>query len=115
MENNGGGWGIIDWSADDSKLLVQERISVNESRLYSIDANTGNKTRLLPEKDERTTFLGISFTTDDKGIYLITNKDSEFNRLAYYDLSTGKLSYISSAIPWDVETAVSAGSGQRFD
>ncbi len=104
-ENIGGGWGVIDWSADDSKLLIREGISVNESRLFMIDLINGNKTRLLPEKDERTTFAGISFAKDGKGIYLITNKDSEFNRLAYYNITTKKLSYISSAIPWDVEQA----------
>ena len=104
-ENVGGGWGVVDWSSNDSKLLLQEGISVNETRLYLVDINTGTKTRLLPEKDERTTYSGISFSKDEKGIYLITNKDSEFNRLAYYNLSTKKLDFISSPIPWDVEDA----------
>jgi len=105
VENTGGGWGVVDWSANDSKLLIQEGISVNESRLYLIDIVTGNKTRLLPEKDERSTFYGISFSMDGKGLYVISNKDSEFNRLAYYDISTKKLNFISSKITWDVENA----------
>jgi len=114
VENTGGGWGIVDWSPDDSKLLLQEFISVNESRLYSTDVTTGSKTRLLPEKDERTTFIGISFSKDGKGIYLVTNKDSEFNRLAYYDIAAKKLNYISSAIPWDVEDADLSEDGTQL-
>jgi dipeptidyl aminopeptidase/acylaminoacyl peptidase len=105
VENAGGGWAVDDWSPDDSKLLIEEYISVNESRLFQVDGLTGNKTRILPKKDERSTFYGISYSKDGKGIYLITNKESEFNRLAFYDFSTKKIKYISSAIPWDVEGA----------
>ena len=104
-DNSGGGWVIDSWSADDSKLLLTEEISINESRLYLVDLSSGIKTRLLPEKDERTTFAGISFTKDNKGIYLITNKGNEFNSLAYFDIATKKLKNIINAIPWDVEYA----------
>ena len=104
-ENSGGGWSVADWSSDDTKLLLREAISVNESRLYLLDLVSGAKTRLLPEKDERSAYNGIAFSKDGKGVYLITNKDNEFNRLAYYDLATKRLHYITSAIPWDVEDA----------
>jgi len=113
-ENKGGDWGIVDWFNDDSKLIVQEGISVNETRLYVLDANTGNKTRLLPEKDERATYNGVSITKDGKGIYLITNKDSEFNRLAYFDFTTKKLDFISSSIPWDIEEATLSKDGTQL-
>ena len=102
-ENKGGGWSIVDWSVNDEQLLVQEGLSVNESRLYILDLKTGLKTRLLPEKDERTTFEGLSYSRDGKGIYLLTNKDSEFNRLAYFDLTTKKFTFISANINWDIE------------
>lgn len=104
-ENTGGGWGVANWSPDDSQMLLEERISVNESRLYLLNASTGAKTRLLPEKDERTTYSGICFSKNGKGIYLVTNKDSEFNRLAYFEIATKKITYITNAIPWDVEDA----------
>jgi dipeptidyl aminopeptidase/acylaminoacyl peptidase len=104
-ENNGGGWSVEDWSPDDSELLLQENISISESRLYLVDLENGIKTRLLPEKDERTTFSGIGFSKDGKAIYVITNKESEFNRLACYDISTKKLNYITNSIPWDIEDA----------
>ncbi len=113
-ENNGGGWGIADWSEDDSKLLVREGISVNESRVYLLDINTGIKSRLLPEIDERTTYIGISFSKDGNGIYLITNKDSEFNRLAYYDLDAKTMIYITSDIPWGVVDAELSDDGTQL-
>jgi dipeptidyl aminopeptidase/acylaminoacyl peptidase len=113
-ENTGGGWGVVDWSTDDNKLLIQEGISVNETRLYLLDLASGNKTRLLPEKDERTTFAGISFTKDGKGIYLITNNDSEFNRLAYYDIAGKKITYITTSIQWDVDGADLSDDGTQL-
>jgi dipeptidyl aminopeptidase/acylaminoacyl peptidase len=114
LENAGGGWGVVDWSMDDSKLLVAESISINESRLYLVDVSTGTKTRLLPEKDERTNFDGVSFSKDGKGIFIITNKENEFNRLAYLELATKKISFLSSSIPWDVESAQLSDDGKQL-
>jgi dipeptidyl aminopeptidase/acylaminoacyl peptidase len=102
VENNGGGWSVADWSADGNKLLLQEGISVNESRIWLADLESGSKTRLVPAEDERTTFRPIGFDADDKGIYLTSNRENEFNRLAYLDLYTNNITYISSRIPWDV-------------
>lgn len=113
-ENKGGDWGIVDWFPDDSKLIIEEGISVNESRIYTLDVATGTKTRLLPEKDERTTYGGIAIKKDGKGIYLVTNKDSEFNRLAYFEFSSKKLNYISTSIPWDIEEAVLSKDGGKL-
>ena len=113
-ENSGGGWGVTDWSIDDNKLLVGEGISVNESRLYLVDLQTGTKSRLLPETDERSTFSGVGFSKDGKGIYLTTNRDSEFNRLAYYDFTTKKLNVITASIPWDVEDAELSDDGAQL-
>jgi dipeptidyl aminopeptidase/acylaminoacyl peptidase len=113
-ENVGGGWGISDWSADESKLLLQEYLSVNESRLYLLELKTGVKTRLIPEKDERTTYSGVCFTKDGKGVFMISNKEGEFNRLAYLELSTKKVTYLSNAIPWNIESASLSPDGSKL-
>jgi len=101
-ENSGGGWGVSDWSADDKQLLMVEGISVNESRIWITDIATGTKTRLLPLKDERTTYRPIAWNADGTGIFLTSNKDSEFNRLCFYDLKSRKLKAITASILWDV-------------
>ncbi len=101
-ENVGGGWGVAGWSWDDKKLLLTEGLSVNESRVYIVDLGTGEKTRILPKGDERTTYGAVAFTADGKGIYVLSNKDSEFNRLCLYDLASGKLTTLTADILWDV-------------
>jgi dipeptidyl aminopeptidase/acylaminoacyl peptidase len=114
VENEGGGWSVAAWTADDSQLLLREGISANESRIYLANISTGAKTRILPEKDERTTFSAIAFTADGKGFYLITNKENEFNRLAHYDLASKKITYISTPIAWDVESAEVSEDGKKL-
>jgi dipeptidyl aminopeptidase/acylaminoacyl peptidase len=104
-ENNGGGWGMVDWAMDDKSLLIQEGISVNESRLYRLDIATGKKEIILPEKEERSTYRGIGFSKKNNGFYFISNKDREFNTLAYYDLSNKSITWLSDKINWDVEDA----------
>ncbi len=101
-ENTGGGWSVAGWSPDDTRLLLGEGLSVNESRIHLLDLRTGEKTRLLPKADERTTYAPVAFTNDGSGIYVVSNKDSEFNRLCRYDLASGKLTTLTADIPWDV-------------
>jgi dipeptidyl aminopeptidase/acylaminoacyl peptidase len=101
-ENVGGGWGVSDWSPDDRQLVLTEGLSVNESRIHLLDLRTGVRTRLLPKADERTTYRAVAFTTDGKGLYLLSNSGSEFNRLCLYDLASGRLKTLTADIPWDV-------------
>lgn len=114
IENSGGGWGVSDWSPDDKQLLMGEYISVNESRIHLLDAATGKRTRLLPAKDERTTYRAICFTADGNGILLTSNANSEFNRLCHYDLGTKKLSVLTPDIPWDVASSDLSKDGTKL-
>jgi dipeptidyl aminopeptidase/acylaminoacyl peptidase len=104
LEVQGGGWGPLDWSPDDSKILLAEYVSINESYLWLLDANTGSKT-LLTRKDggEKIAYSGGQFSKDGRGLYLSTDKDSEFHRLAYVDLATKQIVFLTDHIKWDVE------------
>src|SRR5437660_12932418 len=46
----------------------------------------------------------VRFSKDGKGIYVTTDEDSEFHRLSYIDLSTRQPQYLTTNIPWDVES-----------
>jgi dipeptidyl aminopeptidase/acylaminoacyl peptidase len=100
----GGGWGTQDWSPDNSKLIVRNEISANESYLWLMDASTGEKTLLTPkEGDAKIEYSSARFSKDGKGVYLTTDRESEFHRLAYVDFATKKFNYLTSQIPWDVD------------
>lgn len=100
----GGGWAVYEFSPDDKQLLVGESISANESYLWLMDSATGNKTLFTPKGPGGKVVYGAAqFSKDGMGIYVVTDRDSEFQRLAYIDLATKKHTYLTPSINWDVE------------
>jgi dipeptidyl aminopeptidase/acylaminoacyl peptidase len=110
----GGGWFVSDWSPDDQQLAVIEYISITETYLWLIDGQSGAKTLLTPKADEPVAYLSAVFDKAGKGLYIICNRDSEFLRLAYLDLSTQHYTYLSDQIPWDIEQLCLSPDGQRL-
>jgi dipeptidyl aminopeptidase/acylaminoacyl peptidase len=102
-ELKGGGWQPLDWSPDDSKILLLEGISVSESYLWLVDVASGGKTLLTPKGDTKIAYSGGLFTRDGKGLFVTTNRDSEFLRLTHIVLETKEHHYLTSDIHWDVE------------
>jgi dipeptidyl aminopeptidase/acylaminoacyl peptidase len=100
---DGGGWDALDWSPDDKQILVQEGISINQSYYWLVDTATGEKTELTPRDAKETIAYGNArFSKDGKGIYLTTDKNSEFQRLEYMNLVNKETKVLSGEIPWDV-------------
>jgi dipeptidyl aminopeptidase/acylaminoacyl peptidase len=101
----GGGWQPLDWSPDDKNILLEEELSINESYLWLVDATTGEKTELTPRNTTEKVSYGEGwFSKEGQGIYVTTDKDSEFHRMAYIDLATRQPQYLTTNIPWDVES-----------
>ena len=99
----GGGWTALDWSPDDRRILVLERISATQSHLWFVDAVSGNRTPATPREDSLAVYHGDAcFAKDGKGLYVITDRDSEFRRLAYFDLSKRTYRAVTERFAWDV-------------
>ncbi|MEO6488873.1 MAG: alpha/beta fold hydrolase [Ferruginibacter sp.] len=99
---SGGGWGVADWSRDDKQLLLVEYISANESHYWLGDVASGKMTALVDRKETGVAYGTAKFAIDGKGIYYITDKENEFTRLAYMDLESRKVKYLTN-ITWDIE------------
>ena len=102
MENQGGGWGVTDWSPDDRYLLVIEMLSINKSNLYRVDAKTGER-QLLNDEGETVAYRNAQFDSEGKGVYLTSDKFGEFQQIGYMDLATKTITPIDLGIAWDVE------------
>lgn len=102
LKVDGGGWSIHDISKDYKKLIIGEYISANESYLWLLDIETGKMSELTPRNEPKIVSGGANFSKNKNGIFFITDKDNEFQRLAYKDLATNLVKYITT-IPWDVE------------
>jgi dipeptidyl aminopeptidase/acylaminoacyl peptidase len=111
----GGGWGSLDWAPDDNRILALENVSVNESYLWLIEAASGEKKLITPKGGkEKISYGGALFTKDSKGLYVVTDKDSEFQRLAYVDLATMQPTYLTTDIKWDVEDIDLSDDGKNL-
>lgn len=92
-----------DWSPDDRQAVFCEFISNIDSKLWLLDVAKGEKRLLSPQKGEGEYYSSPKFGKDGKGVYVITDRSSEFRRLAYLELGSGKLSYLTTEIKWDVD------------
>jgi dipeptidyl aminopeptidase/acylaminoacyl peptidase len=102
-DGSGAAWSVLDWSADDSKLLVLKEVSIAEGYLYVVDLSTGQKREVDPSP-AKIGIAGAKFSRDGQGVYLISDRDAEFAKLRYVSLfSNEKPVVISAHIPWDIE------------
>jgi dipeptidyl aminopeptidase/acylaminoacyl peptidase len=102
-----GSWIPLDWSQDDGKLLLLNTVSPQKSALYVADVSTG---ALTPVAVPDSRISAASFAPDGVGFYLISDAQSDFEQLLYYNPITKATRRISADEPWDVEEfAVSAG------
>jgi dipeptidyl aminopeptidase/acylaminoacyl peptidase len=104
LELKGGGWAPLDWSPNDRQLAVLEYVSVNESYVWIADVAAGTKTLLTPKAGKvPVAYDGAEFSRDGQGVYVLTDRDSEYMRLAWIELATGKHRYLTTDLAWDVE------------
>ncbi|HEU4623588.1 MAG TPA: alpha/beta fold hydrolase [Steroidobacteraceae bacterium] len=124
-------WYVLDWSPDDTKLLLWRYVSINESYLFIADVATGMVTPLEgSDEDKRSgkarstgksrasassrsgrarsgaAKVGITaakFAPDGRGVYLISDEGGEFSALRYYDPVTHEKRKVSPDINWDVD------------
>ena len=105
LQLEGGGWGALDWSPDNKKLLVLNEVSANETYVWLVDAASGEKKLLTPKiGQDEVAYYDAKFSKDGKGIFVVTDRDNEFHRLAYIDLATMQPVYLTSEIKWSVDT-----------
>ena len=96
-------WSVDDWSPDDTKLLITNRVSASESHLYLLEMASAALTP-VSEGPDLASVSGARFTADGRGVYLITNRDSEFDQLRRVDLVTGAVEILTGHIPWDIDS-----------
>jgi dipeptidyl aminopeptidase/acylaminoacyl peptidase len=112
--DKGEAWGTLDWSPDGTTILAMESVSANESYLWLFDAATGTRTLLTEKGDEQVSYAGGRFSADGKRIYVTTDRDCEFQRLASIDVATKKHTYLTSHITWDVSSFSLSSDGGKL-
>jgi len=108
-----GAWSVLDWSLDDRRLLLVHEVSVNETYLHVLDLESGKVTQVNP-KPGVISYQAAVFAKRGNGLYLTSDEGSEFQRLRYLDLGSGRFTDLTAAIPWDVEEIELSPKGDRL-
>jgi dipeptidyl aminopeptidase/acylaminoacyl peptidase len=103
-----------DWSPDDKQIVYCDFTSNTTSALWLIDVANGSKVLLSPKTKQTEFYDYPQFSKDGKGIYVVTDHDSDFRRLAYFDLASRQIKYVPSARQWDVEEFQIAPDGKAI-
>ncbi len=100
----GGGWSVGGVSWDDKQVVLNRYLSANESQVWLMSLATGQSAQVLPapRSKDRGVFLAIGFRRDNTGIFVVTDRDGEFNELAFYRFATKRFLPITRHIPWDM-------------
>jgi dipeptidyl aminopeptidase/acylaminoacyl peptidase len=104
-------WYPLDWSTDDRKLLLWKYVSANESYLYTADVATGALTA-VDDTNRKNSIHSAKFAPDGRGIYLITDTDSEFAQLRYLDPVTHEQRKVTPDLQWDIEDFDTSSDGR---
>jgi dipeptidyl aminopeptidase/acylaminoacyl peptidase len=110
VTGDSGAWSVLDWSPDDRKLLVLRWVSVSETYLYVVDLSTGQK-REVEASPGKVRIAGAKFSRDGQGVYLISDRDTEFAQLRYVNFFSGEKTVISGRVPWDIEEVALSRDG----
>lgn len=107
------GWGPLEWSPDGKLLLLRQSMSLAESRLWTMDVATAQKTQITP-KTGRTYFTQASFGEGGRAVYALANLDSDFLTPTRIDVATAELRKLAGGPAWDGEELVISGDGTRL-
>jgi dipeptidyl aminopeptidase/acylaminoacyl peptidase len=97
---NGGGWNIVDFTANGAKALVVNRMSINNAVVYELDLASGQMKPLTDTKVQAS-YVGARYAPDGT-VWLTSDKGSDFLRLGKLDPKTGAFLPVSKEPRWDV-------------
>jgi dipeptidyl aminopeptidase/acylaminoacyl peptidase len=90
----------LDWSADGNSLLVMKYLSINRSRIYTLDLGSGTLDEIRPEAE--VAWVGGKFLPDGR-VLAASDEDSQFQRLLVVDPKTDEVDVLTPAVHWNVE------------
>ncbi|MCL6548582.1 MAG: S9 family peptidase, partial [Alicyclobacillus sp.] len=93
-------------------LLFARRYGNMNSDLFLLDLRSGQFDLLTPH-DGEASFAQAQFDALGKGVYLLTDLNSEFHRVAHIDLRTKQITFLTDD-QWDAETLAISPAGDQM-
>lgn len=105
------GWEPVGWSPDSRRLLVRRDVSINETQLHLVTIQTG-AAQAIAGVGEKVRYESAVFAADGRGLFVSTDKTSEFCRLGLIDLASKKLQPFRRDLEWDVSSLRLSSNGR---
>lgn len=108
-------WWAQEFSASGSKVLIQNYVSIVDSRTHMLDLDTGEVTILSGGDDNPSSNTPVGFDDANGGVWFITDQGSEFKQLAWQAARPGAdVEIITKDIPWDITSGVMSNDRRRL-
>jgi dipeptidyl aminopeptidase/acylaminoacyl peptidase len=112
--DDGALWKPIDFSLDGKKLLIQQFLSVVDSRIYIKDLDSGELTLLAGDAEQPSSNIATSFSHDDLSMLYVTNQRDGAAELAKVHLHGDmRTDFISAVSYWDISQFVLSPDRKR--
>jgi dipeptidyl aminopeptidase/acylaminoacyl peptidase len=101
-----GSWSSFRFSEDGKRLAFLEVVSTNERQVWVMDIATGKKRRVSAPaavRGEPVAYNDPWFSRDGRGLFLASDRGSEFRRLVYLDLANGRERVLTAHLRHDVD------------
>ena len=107
-------WGPGGFDSEGQLSLIQNYVSVVDSRVHLLDLATGESKRLVGGDESTSVNLSAGFDQSGEGFFFITDRGGEFSQLAWALISDpDDVKIITSGINWDVEVMVLSDDKSR--
>lgn len=107
-------WKPVAFSHAGDRLLVQQYLSVMDSRVHVLDLETGALKRLAGDPDNPSGNIATDFDATDSGVHFITNQRGDAAEIGWIPLDTdAPIEFIPLGIPWDVTEFRMSSDGRR--
>jgi dipeptidyl aminopeptidase/acylaminoacyl peptidase len=113
LQVEGGGWSVAGWAPDGGTLLLSNLVSVNESSLHLVEVESGRTRQISAKSAVPVAYLSAKYGGDGR-IYVTSDREAEFQRLAVLDPETGREQVLVSGLEWDVEMFDVAPDGRTI-
>ncbi len=112
--DDGAWWGPGAFSADGRYILLQQYISVEDSRIYLKDLQSGQMRLVAGNADRPSANRVAALDGKEIGFYYITNERGLAAELAWRPLALGRgTAFITAGIQWDVTEFALSDDGRR--
>ncbi len=105
----------VGYAPDGQQVLVSHQESNTRNALLLVDCVSGTVRTLTPPMTGNgpSLYTSPAWSADRAGLYLLSNRDRQFLSLAYLDLATTALTYLSDT-NWDIEKLAVTHDGTQL-